>query len=245
MLAKPKTPQCAYLYHYSSNANLNWLKPILLRNELYFPSISELNDPSEGKPKPSDASMPSICAFLHEQYVKNNPNLTPIEYDDIKKSMINEAQHGGTKKVIMLMSNYLNKYLERSRIYSLSKRWDNMSMWAKYSNNHMGYCLEFKNEGLFSRAYEVNYPDGEITIDFTNLDPTNGYFFFNKSNEWSNEEEVRIVLPLKTQHPIAFNAALLTRVILGYRISEEDKSQIMTSDVNSGHQTFHAASSPA
>jgi len=228
MLAEPKKPQCAYLYHYSSNTNLDWLKPILLRNELYFPSISELNDPSEGKPKPSDASMPSICEFLYEQYVKDNPNLTPIEYENIKKSIINEAQNAGKEKVLTLMSNSLNKYLEPYRIYSMSKRWDNMSLWANYSNKHMGYCLEFKNERLFSRAYEVNYPDEEITMDFTDLDSVNSYFFFNKSKEWSNEEEVRIVLPLKTQHPIAFDPALLTRVILGYRISEEDKSQIIT-----------------
>ena len=228
MLKKPKKPNCTHLYHYSSCDNLKWLEPILLRNELYFPSPSELNDPSEGKPKPSDASMPSIVEFLCEQYVENNPNLTPIECENINNQIIKEAYNAGKEKVLMMMSDCLNQYLERHhRIYSLSKRWDNMNMWAKYSKDHTGYCLEYKNEGLFNSAYEVNYTDEEITMDFTDLSSVTGIFFFYKSTEWSNEEEVRIVTPSSIQPPITFVPALLTRIILGYRITEDNKSQII------------------
>ncbi len=227
MLAKPVKPKCNHFYRYASNAHLNWLEPILLQNELYFPSPNELNDPTEGKPKPSKASEPSICQFLYDRYVDNKANLPQTEYDKIKQVIIDNVHSLGPEQVLKQMSESVNHYLNLNRIYSMSKRWNNMSMWAKYANNHTGYCLEFKNEGLFSKAYEVDYSNKEITVDFTDLNAVNGYFFFHKSSEWSNEEEVRIVTPSHIQPPTSFDPALLTRVILGYRISTEDKSQII------------------
>ena len=53
------------------------------------------------------------------------------------------------------MSELLNAELEGYRIYSLSKRYDNLNLWAKYAADHSGYCLEFANEGpLFEHAKE-------------------------------------------------------------------------------------------
>lgn len=227
MLVKPIKPKCLYLYRYASNENLDWLKPILLQNQLYFPSPSELNDPAEGKPKPSRVSASSIAQFLCDQFVAKRPNLSPAVYDSIKHDITDEVHSLGCEQILGHISKYLNSYLNRNKIYSLCKRWDNMSMWAKYAGNHTGYCLEFKNSGLFSRAYEVYYSDEEITQDFTNLNKVNGYFFFCKKSEWSNEEEVRIVTSSSMPNPMPFDPTLLSRVILGYKISTEDKSQIV------------------
>ena len=54
----------ARLYRY--RAINNWLEPLLLRNELYFSTLAELNDPCEGKFDvyfPSDDD--SLRSFLH------------------------------------------------------------------------------------------------------------------------------------------------------------------------------------
>lgn len=228
MLSKPIKPKCPYLYRYASTKNLAWLEPILLRNRLYFPSPNELNDPAEGKPKPSRASKPSNVQFLYDQYIVNHPNLPQTESDRRKHVLTEEVHNQGSEQVLKHMSKYLNPILNRHhKIYSLCKRWDNMSMWAKYANNHTGYCLEFKNSGLFSKAYEVYYSDEEITTDFTNLNELTGYFFFHKKSEWSTEEEVRIVTPSSIDNPIPFCPTLLRQVILGYKISTKAKSQII------------------
>lgn len=228
MLVKPIKPKCHHFYRYASAEKLDWLKPILLQDQLYFPAPSELNDPAEGKPKPSRASESSFVQFLYGQYVADKPNLSQAECDRIKTFITEQLHSIGCKQTLEYISKHTNPIINRNhKIYSLCKRWDNMSMWAKYANDYRGYCLEFKNSGLFSNAYEVYYSDEEITQDFTNLDEVNGYFFFHKKSEWSNEEEVRIVTPSHIQNPISFDPTLLRRVILGYKISTEDKSQII------------------
>ena len=227
MHVKPIKPKCLLFYRYASTKNLAWLEPILLQNRLFFPSPSELNDPAEGKPKPSGASELSIAQFLYNQFVASNPNLPQTVCDVVRHDITEEVHSQGWEQALKHISKYLNPYLNRHGIYSMCKRWDNMSMWAKYANNYTGYCLEFKNSGLFSAAYEVYYSDEEITQDFTNLDELNCYFFFYKKSEWSNEEEVRIVTPSHIQNPISFDPTLLSQVILGYKISTKDKSQII------------------
>jgi len=42
--------------------------------------------------------------------------------------------------------------MEQFRVYSMTKRWNNLSLWAKYAADHTGYCLEFLNEGLYSKT---------------------------------------------------------------------------------------------
>ena len=58
-------------------------------------------------------------------------------------------QHHGTDAITRQMTKDLYAQLDTFRIYSLSKRCDNLSMWAKYAEEHSGYCLEFANSGPF------------------------------------------------------------------------------------------------
>ena len=79
-------------------------------------------------------------------------------------------------------------------MYTLSKRFDNLSLWAKYAADHTGYCLEFANDGpLFSeRVMEVI--DGECALfDVIDSDNRSAEFLVDKRPEWSNEEEVRLL----------------------------------------------------
>jgi DUF2971 family protein len=70
----------------------------------------------------------------------------------------------------------LHRELADLHIFSMTKRWDNMSMWAKYADNHAGYCLEFSNAGLFAAACEVEYGDvAAIDVTETGMD-MNSFF---------------------------------------------------------------------
>ena len=54
-------------------------------------------------------------------------------------------------------------------------------------------------------------------------------WFFYKSPDWSNEEEVRLVLPKKVGGPVlAFNPVLLERVIVGKDMSAADVTRVAT-----------------
>lgn len=117
---------------------------------------------------------------------------------------------------------HMNEY----RVYSLTKRFDNFSMWAKYSDEHTGYCLEFANEGpLFENACEVyyrKYPPFRIadSVGRTSL------FLVYKRPDWSNEEEVRLILPAGKGMTTHIESNWFTRIILGTKISAENEAQI-------------------
>jgi len=208
-------------YRYSSPEHLEWLKVIILKHELYFPNLSQLNDPADGRPKLAPLSPDKLVSYLHNDFIKRHPGLTRDAQEQEAIKIRSKVENYGAEDVQRMMAQSLNAELEDYRIYSLSKRYDNLMLWAKYAANHSGYCLEFANEGPFASACEVTY--GDYTLDVTDPDP---YFFFCKRQEWSNEEEVRILL-LRGSNPIVkIDPRWLTRLILGKDMSEADRKLI-------------------
>lgn len=117
------------------------------------------------------------------------------------------------------MSKALNIEFMTVRIYSMSKRPDNMALWANHADNHKGYCLEFSNSGLFTAAREVIYGD-IVDFDPTDPDQINAYFLFQKTLDWQTEEEVRLVAPRGTGPIVRFDSNLLTRIIIGRHMTD-------------------------
>lgn len=92
------------------------------------------------------------------------------------------------------MSKQFNKIMDsRYGVFSLAKRPDNMALWAKYADDHKGYCLEFSNLSEFSHVFEVLYADKVPLSLHLTVDPSHADFLYTKSREWSNEEEARIL----------------------------------------------------
>ena len=52
----------------------------------------------------------------------------------------------------------------------MSRRWNNLAMWAKYAADHRGYCLEFSRVGLFKAAREVIYDDTPIDLHAADIE---------------------------------------------------------------------------
>jgi len=212
-------------YRYSSSEHLEWLKVIILKHELYFPNLSQLNDPADGRPKLALLSSDQLVSFLHNDFIGRNPGLTYDAQEKKLTTLRSVVQRDGPEALMQGLAQSFYAELEDCRIYSLSKRYDNLSLWAKYAANHSGYCLEFANKGPFASACEVTY--GEYTLDVTDLEQRgNPYFFFCKRQEWSNEEEVRILL-LRGSNPIVrIEPSCLTRLILGMHMSDAHRKLI-------------------
>jgi hypothetical protein len=87
----------------------------------------------------------------------------------------------GAETLMRDLAKSLNAELDGWRIYSLSKRPDNLNLWAKYAGSHRGYCLEFANVGsFFANTMEVSYGES-VELDISNREHLNGYWFFCKS----------------------------------------------------------------
>lgn len=212
------------LYKYYSPDKVKYLHDILFKSELYFSSPSQLNDPSEGKLKFADMSEDDLKEFFYNYHIENNKSLTDKERLTIKNKIDLVMKQFGKEALLRKCHETLTGRLDKNKITSFSKRWDNMMLWAKYADNHKGFCLEFKNDGIFSLACEVDYE--ETTINFCNTDKIGIDFFFQKKPEWTGEEEVRIVLPTQIQSPYKFEPALLCKIILGEKMDIKDRENI-------------------
>jgi hypothetical protein len=57
-------------------------------------------------------------------------------------------------------------------------------------------------------------------------DHLTGFWFFCKRSEWSNEEEVRLVLPRRKEFKVKIDPRWLTRLILGKDMSQHHQQTI-------------------
>jgi hypothetical protein len=86
--------------------------------------------------------------------------------------------------------------------------------------------LEFSNEGpLFANTRDVLYED-KIEMDLNDQEHMNGFWLFYKRPDWSNEKEVRLVLPRNRGSKVKLDPRWLKRLILGKNVSEQNEQVI-------------------
>lgn len=227
----PPLSTVPFFYKYSGLTkpeNLEWLQVIIQEHELYLPNLEQLNDPVDGRPRLAPLSAEQMSFFLYTKLVERSPHLSTTELEKEKQIIYYNVEHHGTRNLHRILTEILHNELKDYRVYSMSKRYDNLSMWAKYAADHSGYCLEFTNEGpLFMSARDVLYSDS-LQMDVNDPDQTNGFWFFRKRPEWSNEEEVRLVLPRNLGSKVKLDPRWLKRLILGEKVSEKNEQIIRT-----------------
>jgi hypothetical protein len=222
----PTRPTVSYLYKYKSAENLEQLKPLILNNEIYIPSVAQLNDPIDCRPKIKPMSDEDMLTFLRNDYVRRNPVLALDLLQNEEHKIRTSIQKLGVEWFRSELTKIMNTHMEQFRIYSLTKRFDNFGLWAKYAAGHTGYCLEFTNEGdFFQHAIEVVY--GEYApFDLNDSAGRSASFLVHKRLDWSNEEEVRLILPRGKGSTVKIDPRWLSRIILGMKMSPENEVQI-------------------
>lgn len=227
-LPQPTRPTGTHLYKYG--AQVAYLKELILQRMLYIPLVSELNDPADCKPPLLMPTREKAVRFLMRSAFKGRPSATLMERANTLREVQQACAEMGAKRMLKHCVEVLDRHADERRVYSMSKRWDNMAMWAKYASNHRGYCIEFLNDGedpLFSNTKEVLYDDS-IRLDVT--DPAHGQtgtWLTMKGPSWAGEEEVRLVIPSERGGPYFTLAPhILTRIILGKDMPEEAVAQI-------------------
>jgi hypothetical protein len=215
----------SHFYKYSSLEHPEWLKKIVLDHELYVPTVSQLNDPADGRPLLTPLSEEKMFEFLYN--ANRNPTLSLSAQQQVFDVLRFNIKHHGPDALQREMAKIFYKHLAGHRIYSLSQRWDNLSMWAKYANGHTGYCLEFARQGpFFERAVKVIYGES-VPMDVTNPEQRRAYFLYCKRPEWSDEEEVRMVqLRGSGSSTLKIDPHWLTRLILGMHVTETHEKAI-------------------
>lgn len=230
--------------------------------KIKFSEIKNLNDPSEMldfidtdslKLSLEDLRKNGVSDYQFE-WVNYNGNLMNIISPETKITRIPKSKQEFNN---LLMSDvydnfpYLKKMyvrtveLIRSRVgvFSLTERYDSLPMWAHYGNSGSGFVVKFDNLGeLFSNnnagslntLKKVRYSSDLKGMTF---DPsTQDDLFFGKFQDWSYEQEWRIISDLSScvEEKIGstnlfikkINKNRIKEVIFGWKISDDEFREI-------------------
>jgi hypothetical protein len=221
-------PDVRHFYRYQSAKHLEWLKPVIFEYKIYIPTAKELNDPRECKPRFARLTRDEMSDFLLRSHHKRNPHATLEELiaarRDIDKMLWSWTEEEGLTE----LSKALYAHSENTRIFSMSKRWNNFAMWAKYADDHRGYCLEFAKVGIFNAARPVRYDDSYAFDLRQSKEDATFAWWFCKSPDWRSEEEIRVALMSYVSQSCPIEPQGLTRILLGAKMTDVDRHQILT-----------------
>lgn len=198
---------------------------------IYLPSPSTLNDPFECRPwftfngtreqiidtftrlfrKLEGLSNDAAIARAEEAY-RNGTHADPVAWAALRKSVIDLL----AKKIGMCC---------------LSRVPDSILMWAHYSAQHAGYCIEFEatdETPLFGAAQPVTYSDSHPVVDFYNTPNAKQVelIFLTKYLGWAYEQEWRVIDhdsgPCLRDYP----PELMKAIIFGLRMPPAQRREI-------------------
>lgn len=230
--------------------------PYFLKGCIKFTPIPELNDPSE---LTSNVILEDVLYSLERLrtygyskeeliYLQQQSNLLQLLAPEFQAIDVPQSPSAATALIrspfydqipllLSLLEQTSNAISSKVGIFCLSKRFDSLPMWAHYADNASGLVVEFvdlekdfwgDSTGILKKPVNVRYERERNGITF---DPrSHESLFFDKFQDWSYEQEVRIVMPLKecnihnsgNRKLYLYNIPVerVSRLILGWRMSD-------------------------
>ena len=201
------------LYKYRADIYRDLLT--LVNNQIYAPTVQNLNDPAETIV--NDSGIYEVFDF--------------IENNGLPK---NRAKDNYTKIIAQARTEL--------GIFSLSKTVINELLWAYYTNGHKGFCIEYDFEqlqrslsnGHLHSVLNVQYKNDTPEFSINNMANILGdsiqflkCLIATKSMAWEREEEIRITLYSSGLFEISPES--VTGIYFGLRMAESDKELVKNS----------------
>ncbi len=199
-------------------------KKILGNNSLWFSSPNEFNDPFDCQIIPNtNNTLQEIELFLR------NDSEVPLSERTIKDLAKDAFETPGKWKDII--DQTFDKIINKTGVCCFTKDEKNLLMWSHYTDSHKGICLKFdilKDPAFFLYPLPVNYrndyPNYNHLGDRTNL--VND-IILSKSNDWSYEQEIRVIKP-QENGLIEFDKEALIEIIFGCKTPIKDMDDIIS-----------------
>lgn len=238
-----KHPEIIYKYR-------NWVDPnhksVLLKNQIYFTSPRDFNDPF-------DCRIPNNFSLLNttekiEEYVANmiNSHYKEIvkrgvniknESERLKHRIANEPE-AFQKEYENILFTDLDNHLG---LFSLSERWNSLLMWSHYANSHQGFCVGFW-QAKFQELDKfvcgpVFYPPDNEFPEIDPLDKNLSRIFIMQSNmkskEWYYENEYRLSWLFYPHEPKTGERIFVcpddffAEILIGLKATQETKNELI------------------
>lgn len=223
------------LYKFRGLSDRSKIEPIFRGQALYWPSVSQLNDPFESKPS---IVAPPIRNEMEKLKVQRlTYELLRRQGMDRKEAKIRSkasARVGVLQECANEMTRELPAALEIYRIFSMAGNCHSILLWSHYAESHTGVCLVFSTDNQeFGDALEVTYSKDLATLDFFERGHEANLMamVLTKSDEWKYEHEYRLIsqeptlhgLHLLNDHWYYFRPEHLVEVIMGCNIKPDDE----------------------
>lgn len=237
-------PEVIYKYR---DWNNSYHQNLLTNNELYTPSISQINDPFDCLINfdYSDLERGDLTLRSAEILFKEFGNeLEKLGYDQLSLANIKDKED--LLKIISLKKKFDKKIIQNRKkhlgVISFSKRWDSILMWSHYSNCHTGFCVGFKTEKLIHSGYFNNGLKVHYNQNYPKVNPFDTdlekivHVFYNKSKDWEYEQEYRMTklfgyhsdeAEFEKQKLYHFDDNFVSEVVIGLRTTDRSKEEIL------------------
>ena len=253
----------AFLYRYrrlDTSFAMAEIEAAISRQEFFHTSPISWNDPFDFKPiyeKRSERDVAkAIRNFDPKKGLWNREDFSRVSGRNLTRSeyrMLSRQQKKPTflAKAYRFSSERLVRDMPKNVVATcFSETEKSVPMWAHYSNNHTGICLELEycepdlvlpNEPI---PLPVAYSSTRPRIDFLDIGKFTGRFskasaatvekkdimdalFLTKSVDWSYEKEWRSIVQDKPEPSYVYIRFLkVTRILLGLRASHQSAAQV-------------------
>ena len=233
-----------YVYKYVTWER-KYHKRILTENEIFFTSARNFNDPFDSSvPLRYDlGSYEQIFELCVEHVRRDNIYLTDDEVKRVARNVLRDNDPRSPEWIKYHLDVQREYAATHFGILSCSTIKDSILMWSHYSNFHKGICIRFNCEKF--REFMVSkecLKDGLVIywnyIDYRKEYPLQNPFELDKdesyvkqllikSEDWRYEKEIRFILFDYPNKVVIIPSGIIDQAILGCRISETDKMEII------------------
>ncbi|WP_163401536.1 DUF2971 domain-containing protein [Flavobacterium fluviatile] len=208
------TTKSVYKYHRINK----FLYDLLINNEIWFSDPYSFNDPFDCNLTIDGNNTPEQI----KNYFKIANWNKSRDIDETIQQLIAtnfQDQEAFQKKINSISKQVIGKL----GLTCFTQTKDNLLMWAHYTEDHKGICLEFdhsKDLEFFRPFKKVEYDKVYPTYNYYN-DKKNvvGQLMLHKSDHWKYEKEVRLIK--KKTGLYTFKPECLTGIYFGVRTPNE------------------------
>lgn len=234
------TPTSLYKYKsLSDERKKDHVREMFQDHIVWFSKRSDFNDPFEFHFTPSfEATTDKKIEVFALALESRNPNMT-------KESATAEATRAFSSSPDILkkweqhrLRLFHKRLNEEIGVFSLSGYKDDILMWSHYADNHRGVCIEFRpveeeHDKFYYQAVKVIYPKDNAPPQLNfygyrdNPDEWAVKCLSTKALHWEYEGEWRIIDVRNGPGKKYIPQGLISSVILGCRIEQDDRDLIM------------------
>ncbi|MCF7954968.1 MAG: DUF2971 domain-containing protein [Phycisphaerae bacterium] len=227
----PTLPKLLYKY-----CSFNeWTESIFKQNEIYFQSPDCFNDPFDSKISTTyegteKQRISRVKDCLRKGIAIGRYKEKPEK--ELHADAVRIAKAGqDTPLVLRTMKKTAEQMRKEMGIFCMTQKKDDILMWSHYADNHTGFCLEFQTTNDFfrrDRIFNVHYSSERPCLNL--IEPPNPEktvkALLTKAKGWEDEKEWRIIDHKNGPGPKTYPPEALSGVILGCRISPDNRIRI-------------------